>query len=126
MLGIAVTACWLALDGGLGAMVVHGDGLEDWLGPLARASLMIVLALSLLGFLDDSGTSGNHVWPWLVLGWIALEAAVTIAMLGTDQTLATAATPVFSAVAALGWMQVWATTPGLGAKEPVRARHGDG
>lgn len=115
--GVIGTAAWLVLDGGLDAMVVRDNSIEAWLGPLVRAALTIVLSLSLLGFLDDQGTSGTRVWPWLVLGWSALEALLTIAMLGSDEAVATAATPVFSAVAALGWMQLWATTPGLGLKE---------
>lgn len=121
LVGIVVTASWLALAGGLGAMVVHGTTVEAWLGPLVRALLLVVLALSTLAFLDDTGDSGCSVWPWLVLGWSALDAVVAIALGTAESDIAAAATPLFATIAALGWMQVWATTPGLG-REPGRAR----
>jgi hypothetical protein len=113
-----VSVAWLAFGGGLHAFTVSAATLDAWLGPLVRTGLLLVLAFSLLGYLDDGGTSGTGVWPWLVLGWCALESVAT-AFLGTRALLATLASPLFAAVAALGWMQVWATTPGLG----VSPRH---
>jgi hypothetical protein len=118
--GIGVTAAWLALGGGLGAMVVHSMEPEAWLEPVVRASLLLVLALSVLGFLDDAGDSGCSVWPWLVLGWSALDGVVAIATGTAGSEIGAVATPLFAAIAAIGWMQVWATTPGLG-REPARA-----
>jgi hypothetical protein len=118
VVGIAVAAGWLALGGGLRAMIVTDATLEGWIGPAVRAALLVVLALSLLGFLDDSGPSGCEVWPWLVLAWLCLEAAGA-AVLGRGPLVAVLATPLFAAVAAAGWMQVWAVTPGLGARARV-------
>ncbi|AKF08161.1 hypothetical protein DB32_005310 [Sandaracinus amylolyticus] len=122
--GVAVSASWLILDGGLDAMVVHAGGVDAWLGPAMRALLLVVLALSLLAFIDDSSDSGCRVWPWLVLGWGALDGMVASAIGPAWNAAGAATTPLFAAVAAVGWMQVWATTPGLG-RESARAK-GDG
>lgn len=113
-LGIAVSAVWLFLAGGLDAMVVQGDEPAAWFDPAVRALLLVVLALSLLGFLDDTGNSGCHIWPWLVLGWSGVRAFFALADESTGSDIAILAATLFGAVAALGWMQVWATTPRLG------------
>jgi hypothetical protein len=113
-LGIAVSASWLLLTGGLDAMVVQGTDWSAWFEPGVRALLLVVLALSLLGFLDDTGGSGCHVWPWLVLGWGGVRAVFGLLIEGTGSEVAILAAALFGSVAALGWMQVWATTPQLG------------
>jgi hypothetical protein len=116
LLGIGLTASWMLLDGGLHGLVVTDLTLDGWIGPATRAALVVVLAMSLLAFLDNSGDSGCRVWPWLVLAWIACSSAGS-AILERGPVVAVVATPLFAAVAALGWMQVWAVTPGLGSRE---------
>ncbi len=113
-LGIAVSASWLFLTGGLDAMVVQSTDWVAWCEPGARALLLVVLALSLLGFLDDTGDSGCRVWPWFVLGWCGLHAVLAILAESTGSDVAILAAAFFGSVAAFGWMQVWATTPQLG------------
>jgi hypothetical protein len=125
-LGIVVTGLWLVLGGGLDAMIVTSEQPELWLGPLVRALLVMVLAVSVLGFLDQHGDSGCRVWAWLVLAWTALEAIVAIATGTSGSMLGPIATPLFACVAALGWMQLFATTPGLGPREARASRTGDG
>lgn len=71
----------VAATGWLGTLGVRGTvaasfGLLDVLGPLLAITLLIVVALVLLAFLDEHGPSGAGYIGTAFLAWAALEAVI--------------------------------------------------
>jgi len=71
----------IAATGRLGTLGVRGTviqrfGLLDVLGPLLALTLLIMVALVLLAFLDEHGPSGAGYIGSAFLGWAALEAVI--------------------------------------------------
>lgn len=116
--GLLGTAAWLALTGGIDAVVVESLDWQSWVGPGTRLLLAATAVLSLLTFLDPTGPGGSWVAGYVLLGWLALSCASEL-VLGTfplrGDTIAPsqaawvagAALPGLVALASGGLCQVW-------------------
>lgn len=136
-IGLGATACWLLVTGGLDALVVQTLAWEDWIFPVSRLLLGLVIVAALLTFLDPTGHGGAWVAGGAFLGWLALDTAATVALalsplhgeaaidLAQPAWLATLAFPFLAVLTAGGLCQVWvlASRPPPGKREapPTRA-----
>lgn len=73
--GMAAAVGWLGTLG-VGGTVAESFGVLDVLGPLLAITLLIVVALVLLAFLDEHGPSGAGYIGSAFLAWAMLEAAI--------------------------------------------------
>jgi hypothetical protein len=119
-LGLFATAGWLVLTGGLDSMVVESLSWQAWIEPVLHTLLGLLVALTILSFLDPTGHGGAWVAGSAFLVWLALDAVGTMAVMawperapagGIDWSagpwIALASLPLFCAVAAGGLCQVW-------------------
>lgn len=121
-IGIAVCATWLATSGRIEQLVAPGNAWQAWLGPAVALTLVAVLMLSLLAFMDARSTGGCGVWAGVLLGWYTLytwsglltlywpaqESAFVVQRVNGDFGLTLLATPIFACVLALGLSQLLA------------------
>jgi len=116
--GLVATAGWLVLTGGLDELVVQTLEWQSWIEPVSRVALCMIAVLTLLTFLDPSGSGGAWTAGYALLVWLALDAAggLSLAVLpvrgeALDPQAAgwmlRAALPLFAALAAGGLCQVW-------------------
>lgn len=116
--GLAASAGWLALTGGVEALVVESLAWQAWVGPVLRLTLGLVIVSSLLTFLDPTGHGGAWGAGLALLVWLLADAAVSVAMglwpvragavdLSEPSWLATCAYPFLAAIGAGGLCQVW-------------------
>lgn len=116
--GLLALASWLVLDGGLDALMVESFAWQDWLDPLMRVALGLILIAGTLTFLDPSGHGGAWAMGGALLGWFGASAAATMATLArpahgtasidTEAWAAAFAHPFLAALAAGGLCQLWA------------------
>lgn len=115
--GLVTTAAWLALSGGLQALVVEQLVWQDAAGPAVRFLLGIALIASALTFLDPNGRGGAWIVAPILLACLGLEVLATLARaawplpggptLAPQAWVATFATPFLAALAAGGLCQIW-------------------
>lgn len=117
-IGLAATAAWLVLTGGLEALVVESLAWHHWIFPSLRLLLGLLVVSSLLTFLDPTGDGGAWVAGGGFLVWLGLETIASIAVgvwadggsgvsLGDPAWIARLVFPVLAALAAGGLCQVW-------------------
>jgi hypothetical protein len=105
---------------------------QSWVPALLGASLALVLALALLGFMTPNTTGGCATWATALLLWLAIyECAVHAAALfpASGPSLAgdwrlgiamgTVAAPAFATVAAMALAQLLVVVSGGGREEPT-------
>ena len=117
--GLAATAGWLVLTGGLDAIVVASLDWQAWLRPVSRLILALTATLTLLTFLDPTSPGGAWVAGGAMLAWLVLDVAVggllaSFPLRGADHIAEAgwavrAALPLFAMIAAGGLSQVWVT-----------------
>ncbi len=117
--GLAATAGYLFLSGGLDGMVVESMDWQSWVVPISRLVLVAVVLLAALTFLDPNGHGGAWHVGFAFLAWLALDAGGAVALaawplrapataLGPDRWLVIGALPLFAAVTAGGLCQLLA------------------
>lgn len=122
-LSLAAATSWLLFSGGVDGFVVETLAWQSWVGPISRLVLVVVLVSAALSFLDPTGHGGAWIAGFALLVWLALHSAGAMAVAAfpgrtlsdlalTDaRWIATLALPLFCAVAAAGFCQVWAMLP---------------
>jgi hypothetical protein len=116
--GLASLTGWLALTGGVEALIVDGLDWQEWVAPALRALLGLIVLASMLSFLDPSGRGGAAIAGAALLVWLALEGAARVALaswpvrgggsvdLSQPDQLATLMLPLLAAIAAGGLCQL--------------------
>ncbi|MBX3269351.1 MAG: hypothetical protein KF729_03770 [Sandaracinaceae bacterium] len=117
--GLAGLAAWLVLTGGIDACVVGALEWQAWVGPASRIVLFVLGLLTLLTFLDPSGSGGAWVAGYAVLAWLVLQTAgeLVVGWFPAGPSLAAepaggplrAALPLFVALVSVGACQVCVT-----------------
>lgn len=118
--GVMGVGVWLVLSGGLEGFVVETLAWQSWVGPASHLLLAFIALGAVLSFLDPTGHGGAWVAGFALLAWLGLDAAGAFAVavfpldgrasadLSGPGWLALAALPIFAAVAAGGFCQVFA------------------
>lgn len=128
-MGLTATAAWLALSGGLQALVVEQLVWQAAVGPAVRFLLGLALIAGALTFLDPNGRGGAWIVSPILLACLGFEVLATLAMatwplpdgptLDRQAWVATFATPFLAALGAGGLCQVWVLV--AGTADPPRA-----
>jgi len=136
-IGIAVCAAWLATSGRIERLVAPAEAWQFWLGPGLELTLVAVLLLSLLAFMDSRSTGACGVWAGLLLGWYTLytwaglltlywppqDGGGVVRRVTGEFGLTVLATPIFVCVLALGLSQLLAVAGAADCEpDPQRPR----
>lgn len=134
-LGLAVVTSWVLLTLDFENLHELEGAWQSWLPVAVRVTLVPLLLLSLLAFMDASSTGGARVWAVLLVVWYAFHVGVQLAVgLASARNVVTfagirgaaaattIAAPLLLALAATALAQVLAVIAGGTADRRMRER----